>query len=146
MKNVIGNLLMVSFFMCSCLLHSQQKKALNRTSKPSPDGIYRCLSDEYNAELLKKYPDMMGSPSFEKKLQNIIKNRKRARLQSNNGPTLVRIPVVVHVIHNGTAIGVGANILDAQVLSQIKVLNDDYGKVPGTSSRFALTTGTVATM
>jgi len=132
MKNVIVNLLTVSFFIYSGLLHSQQKKATNRTSKPSPDGIYRCLSDEYNAKLLESYPEMMGSQSFEKKLQNIIKSRKNARLQSASGVTLVRIPVVVHVIHNGTAIGVGANISNAQVLSQIKVLNDDYGKVPGT--------------
>ncbi len=36
------------------------------------------------------------------------------------------IPVVVHVLHNGTAIGVEANISDAQILSQIRVLNEDF--------------------
>ena len=133
MKNVIVNLLMVSFFIYSGLLHSQQKKALNRTSKPSPDGIYRCLSDEYNAKLLENYPEMMGSQSFEKKLQNIIKERKSEKVQSVGGVTLIRIPVVVHVIHNGTAIGVGANISDAQVNSQIQVLNEDYRRLMGTN-------------
>lgn len=37
-----------------------------------------------------------------------------------------KIPVVVHIIHNGEAIGVGANISDAQVLSQLRVLNEDF--------------------
>lgn len=37
-----------------------------------------------------------------------------------------RIPVVVHIVHNGEAIGQGANITDAQVLSQIRVLNEDF--------------------
>jgi hypothetical protein len=36
------------------------------------------------------------------------------------------IPVVVHVLHNGTAVGVDANISDAQILSQIRVLNEDF--------------------
>jgi hypothetical protein len=36
------------------------------------------------------------------------------------------IPVVVHILHNGTSIGVEANISDAQVLSQIRVLNEDF--------------------
>ncbi len=43
-----------------------------------------------------------------------------------------RIPVVVHVIHNGEAIGSGSNISDAQIQSQIAVLNEDYRRLPGT--------------
>jgi hypothetical protein len=37
-----------------------------------------------------------------------------------------RIPVVVHIIHNGEPIGTGTNISKAQVLSQLKVLNADF--------------------
>ena len=118
--------------MFSCILFSQEKKSSQRISQPSPNGIHRCFSDEYNAKLLKNQPEMMGSSVFEKKLQNIIKARKASKLQSTSGATLVRIPVVVHVIHNGTAIGVGANISDAQVMSQIQVLNEDYRKMAGT--------------
>jgi len=40
-----------------------------------------------------------------------------------------KIPVVVHVIHNGESVGSGTNISDAQVLSQIKVLNDDFERL-----------------
>lgn len=37
-----------------------------------------------------------------------------------------QIPVVVHIIHNGEAIGNGPNITDAQVVSQLRVLNEDF--------------------
>ncbi len=39
------------------------------------------------------------------------------------------IPVVVHVFHNGGA----ENISDAQIQSQIDVLNEDFGKLSGTA-------------
>ncbi len=39
------------------------------------------------------------------------------------------LPVVVHIIHNGEAVGTGANISQAQVQSQIDVLNEDYRKL-----------------
>jgi hypothetical protein len=132
MKSFTLTLLMISVFVCSGFLFSQEKKSAQRTSKPSPNGIFRCLSDEYNKDLLKMNPTMMGSQAFEKKLQNIIKEQKASKIQSATGVTLVRIPVVVHVIHNGTAIGTGANISNAQVLSQIQVLNEDYRKMVGT--------------
>ncbi|TVZ58489.1 putative secreted protein (Por secretion system target) [Flavobacteriaceae bacterium MAR_2010_105] len=132
MRKITLSIFILACFLCSSILQAQIKSDIKRTSKPSPDGIYRCSSDEYNAELLKQYPNMMGSRSFEKKLENKIKELKASKTRSVNGATLVRIPVVVHVIHNGTAIGVGANISDAQVLSQIQVLNEDFRKLAGT--------------
>ncbi|KEO75325.1 T9SS-dependent choice-of-anchor J family protein [Anditalea andensis] len=36
------------------------------------------------------------------------------------------IPVVVHIIHNGTPIGEGANIPLSQIQSQIRTLNEDF--------------------
>lgn len=36
------------------------------------------------------------------------------------------LPVVVHVVNNGEAVGTGTNISQAQVLSQLAVLNEDY--------------------
>jgi len=55
------------------------------------------------------------------------------------------IPVVVHVIHRGEAIGSGTNIPDAQIISQIKVLNNDYNRLNAdashTPSEFASVAG-----
>jgi zinc-dependent metalloproteinase lipoprotein len=36
------------------------------------------------------------------------------------------LPVIVHVIHNGEAVGVSSNIAQGQVQSQLDVLNEDY--------------------
>ena len=42
--------------------------------------------------------------------------------------------MVVHIIHNGEAVGSGVNISDAQVLSQISVLNKDYKRLNADAS------------
>lgn len=42
---------------------------------------------------------------------------------------VITIPVVVHIIHKGEAIGVGTNISDAQILSQINKLNQDFRRL-----------------
>lgn len=42
---------------------------------------------------------------------------------------VITIPVVVHVIHSGEAIGTGTNISNAQIQSQIDVLNEDFRRL-----------------
>ena len=48
----------------------------------------------------------------------------------------LRIPVVVHVVHDNTANNIGgagnANIADTQILNQIRILNEDYRRKAGT--------------
>lgn len=51
----------------------------------------------------------------------------------NNPDPVKRIPVVVHIIHNGEPIGTGANISFEQVLSQIEVLNEDFRRITRTN-------------
>ncbi len=43
--------------------------------------------------------------------------------------TIYQIPVVVHVVHNGEEIGSGSNISEAQIASQLVVLNEDFRKL-----------------
>jgi PKD repeat protein len=45
---------------------------------------------------------------------------------------VLTIPVVVHIVHDGEPVGVGANLSYAQIQSQIDVLNEDYRRAPGT--------------
>lgn len=47
--------------------------------------------------------------------------------------TIYRIPVVVHVVHNGEPVGTGPNIPEAQVQSQIEVLNEDFRRKEGSN-------------
>lgn len=59
-------------------------------------------------------------------IRSAAQYRDNATRASHNIKT---IPVVVHVIHNGGA----ENISDAQIQSQIDVLNEDFRKITGTN-------------
>jgi hypothetical protein len=57
---------------------------------------------------------------------NYIANQANTgqRLINQNG--VIVIPVVVHILHRGEAIGSGRNLSFAQIQSQIDVLNEDF--------------------
>lgn len=117
-------------FILSQFIQAQDSRTQIKNSKT--DNLIRCASDEYNSELLKNNPNMMGSPAFEDLIEVKV-NEARLQNQNNNRQmVVVTIPVVVHVLHNGEAVGTGPNITDAQVISQINVLNEDYRKIAGT--------------
>lgn len=64
----------------------------------------------------------MPGPEFEAWLQQVMQQNE----SSKTAATIYNIPVVVHVIHNGTSIGSGLNLSQAQIQSQIDVLNEDF--------------------
>jgi hypothetical protein len=118
------------FFMCSFTVFGQGIK-LKRSSKgdSSPQGSaynekcgFTFLESQQEKEL-----GVIGSKVFfEDWISKKIVERKRM-LQIMRVQAAPRvIPVVVHVIHNGEPIGVEANISDEQILSQIRVLNEDF--------------------
>lgn len=84
-------------------------------------------------ELQQYYIDQ--NPGLEQQLQQL-----RADMLQNMDPQALKstaqitIPVVIHVIHEGEAIGTGTNLSEAQVLSQIDVLNEDYRKLNADTS------------
>jgi PKD repeat protein len=69
---------------------------------------------------------------FENWLQKLMA-KSPANVHFNGSRAVVTIPVVVHVIHNGDAVGTGENISQAQINSQIAVLNEDYRRMMGTA-------------
>jgi Pregnancy-associated plasma protein-A len=66
---------------------------------------------------------------IEKQTQDYVNKMKNtaARLIDENGT--ITIPVVIHVIHKNEPLGVGTNISDAQIQSQIDVLNEDFNRL-----------------
>jgi len=48
------------------------------------------------------------------------------------GVDVVRLPLVIHVIHNGEEIGVASNLSTERILRQIEIINEDFRKVEGT--------------
>lgn len=105
-----------------------QKTTLQSASILSEDGTIRCASDAYHEELLQKFPNTTMTIQ---EIENNISRKLNELENSNNRGGVIRLPVVVHVVHNGESVGVGTNISDLQVFSQIDVLNEDYRRVPG---------------
>jgi hypothetical protein len=64
---------------------------------------------------------------YKKNLEQLINQKKASRLSGIND--IYTIPVVVHVIYNNSS----SNISDAQIHSQIEVLNEDFRKKAGTA-------------
>lgn len=82
----------------------------------------KCGTVPYMQQLYKKHA--IDPLQVEKWLEK----RKQTLSTQNNQKqnSTYKIPVVVHVIHNGEPIGTGVNISDEQIISQINVLNKDF--------------------
>jgi hypothetical protein len=104
-------------------------QSISSASARTPNGKIRCLSTEYEQFLKVNNPSRQTAENFENWITPKINN---ARTKKSTTVTVITIPVVVHVISNGEAIGTNENISDAQILSQITVLNQDFRKLLGT--------------
>ena len=90
-------------------------------------GQDRCSIDKYDQLLNKKYPGRESKDTFEKWIRGRI-NQKQPGIAGVTAENYT-IPVVVHIIHNGEPVGTGTNISDAQIQSQISVLNEDFRRL-----------------
>lgn len=89
----------------------------------------RCGVVPYQQMLQEKNPLTETNESFELWMEKQLRTRGAQLMQTNKVNSTYTIPVVVHVIHNGEAVGTGTNISDAQIQSQIDVLNKDYNRL-----------------
>ena len=94
------------------------------------NGFIRCATTEYEEFLQEKNPKRMNNTQFEAWIAPLIQNQATMRTSQTNA--IITIPVVVHVIYNGQAVGTAPNISDVQVESQITVLNQDFRRMVGT--------------
>ncbi len=92
----------------------------------------RCGTVEYIKKLKSEQLLKDEESTFENWIQkNKSKTKKTSPFRIKS---IYQVPVVVHVIHNGEAIGIGTNISDAQILSQLSVLNKDYKRLNADAS------------
>lgn len=119
----------ILFFLMAGLLSINISAQTKKTVSKSPNGYIRCYSTEYEKSLQKKNNRRAKTDGFENWISDKI-NRKK--FFNNRISAIKTIPVVVHVINKGEAVGIGTNISDAQVISQITTLNNDYRKKTGT--------------
>ena len=84
----------------------------------------RCGTVQYNKSIHPDYQD--HKITFERWLSERQTPAFRLPGGGRRQTAPYKIPIVVHIVHNGEPIGTGANIPEAQVLSQIRVLNEDF--------------------
>ncbi|MFN8237004.1 MAG: M43 family zinc metalloprotease [Chitinophagales bacterium] len=92
-----------------------------------------CPSQDILKKMMATHPDFaMARKNLEEATTLFVQNfyqkgKNTSHATSRTG--LITIPVVFHIIHYGEAIGKGRNISDAQILSQLQVLNEDFRKL-----------------
>ena len=110
---------------------NRQKAYFGKTLPADANGHIPCVADEYQSYLKKTHPTLQSREEFEINMAAKIEASKN-NFQLKNTNTVITLPVVVHVIHNGDAIGTNENITDDQVITQIQVLNEDFRKMLNT--------------
>lgn len=88
----------------------------------------RCGTVEYEKKLERQNPKRTED-GFERWMAQHVNQRLKNSQRAERTQTTLTIPVVVHIIHNGEPIGTGLNISDAQVFSQMVVLNNDFNRL-----------------
>ena len=103
----------------------------------SPLAAQRCATVEYNKLVNTYRPTTESEGQFETWLKNKIANKRSRAANSGHKEeaTVYTIPVVVHIIHDGEDEGVGLNIPDEQILSQIEVLTEDFRRTNADASK-----------
>ncbi len=91
--------------------------------------IERCGTTKYETLQLQLNPNRERSPQFENWVLQKLSAKRFQNQRTTGTQSLYTIPVVVHIIHNGEAIGTGTNISDNQILSQINAMNKDFQRL-----------------
>ncbi|HMJ67815.1 MAG TPA: choice-of-anchor J domain-containing protein [Cyclobacteriaceae bacterium] len=97
----------------------------------SAHGQIRCSTDILEQKALQKNPRQRIE--FESWMKKKLRDNPGDNIRARTNSTYI-IPVVVHILHNGEPLGSGSNIPDAQVTSQIRVLNEDYQRLNADAS------------
>ncbi|MCS6789612.1 MAG: zinc metalloprotease [Bacteroidia bacterium] len=92
----------------------------------------RCATMEVDSLMRAQYPDWPSMDDYEPLMRQKVDRAKALYEASRTIGGVYRIPVVVHVIHSGGAVGSGDNIPTANILHQIEVLNEDFRRKLGT--------------
>lgn len=93
------------------------------TNTASAQQTQRCHTDEYFQELAENDPSILAK---KEKVKKEIRQYLADPANQYQRRASISVPVVVHVMHTGQNVGVGVNISDAQIQSQIDVLNEDF--------------------
>lgn len=79
-----------------------------------------------------QYSWYANQPKDASKFEQWLRRKMQQPLPMPQADSVIYIPVVVHVVHQGEPIGTGTNISDQAILAQIDILNQDFRRTPGT--------------
>jgi len=79
-----------------------------------------------------RFPQRGTLDEFEDQLQRKLLDIAARRGGFTQQGIVLTIPIIVHIVHNGEPVGTGTNLSQAQVQSQVQVLNEDFRKLVGT--------------
>lgn len=90
-----------------------------------------CGSDQVNEQYFLNHPEAAAQKNaFDAQLAQMSKLGKK--FTTLNAQELYEIPIVVHIIHDGEAVGVGSNKSDQQIIDWVNYTNAVYaGTAPG---------------
>jgi PKD repeat protein len=94
--------------------------------------IIRCATMEQDSINRLRFPQRGELSDFELSIQNKIAEINARASGGRTQATIITIPIIVHVVHNGESVGTGTNISKEQVQAQLEVLNEDFRKKIGT--------------
>ena len=117
----MNRLYFLGLIFCCCFF------GFEAAAQPEP-----CATMQMDSLLRAKYPGLGSLQDFEKHLQSKIKEREELRKSGRITLEVLTIPIIVHIVHNGEAVGTGRNLSQKQVEAQIRTLNEDFRREPGT--------------
>ena len=109
----LSTLHLVRVFIFILALLTTSFSSLAQTTEP-------CSADALHAA------EMATSEPYARNFNAVRAAAQRLQASSNRNMDTYTLPVVVHVIHRGSPVGVEENITDAQILSAIDGMNDDF--------------------
>lgn len=105
-------------------INKQSEKVIQQNDASTKAGIIRCSTMDVYEEMIKNNPKAETLEQFEAWLQEKIREQQ---LQPKNGQrTIITIPYIIHVIHNGEAVGTASNIPSTWIDAQMAAMNRDF--------------------
>jgi PKD repeat protein len=117
------------FVSAFCLITWLTNKAYSQTNDSPPRTCATMTQDSINRI---RFPERQTLDEFEQAIKKRVTEINSIKASGRTQGTVVTIPIVVHVIHNGEPVGSGLNISKAQIQAQIEVLNEDFRRKTGT--------------
>jgi hypothetical protein len=97
----------------------------NMPAQEKSNTLESCASEILYKKMLESNPSLLA-----KKIQ-FEETVKKHKVTAKSAATTYVIPVVVHVMHKGEALGTGTNISDEQIFTKIKIINEEFRKIKG---------------